>query len=74
MSKVEIGNVETVVMGNQFFPGVSSFRKKANAFINHLIKLKNQKYVGSNSSLSENDRIVVVKKGSKLIIFSLRNY
>lgn len=53
-------------------PGVSSYRNKMNAYIH--IWFKTGKYIGSKLSLGENDRIVMVIKGSKVIMSSLRSY
>lgn len=44
-------------MSNQFFPGMSSFRKKQMLPF-HLIKFNIKNHVRSNANLSENDRIV----------------
>lgn len=62
-------------MGNQFFLGCHFFFLEIKQMLLfYLIKFRVEKHVGSNFSLSENDRIVVVIKVSKLIILSLRNY
>lgn len=45
-----------------------------NAHNHILFKFRIEKHTGFNFTLGENDKIVVVIKGSKLIISSLRNY
>lgn len=74
MNKVEISNVKLLSWGTNFSWGIIFFLEIKQMLLFHLIKFKVEKHVGSNFSLGENDRIVVVIKVSKLIVLSLRNY